>query len=62
MKESQIMLIQYLTGVLILVLGALHFLAISALAPTKDKVLYHYGTTGVHNLTNGTLYTTTLRN
>ena len=56
MKESQIMLIQYLSGVLILVLGALHFLAISALAPTADKVLYYYKTGGVHNLTNGTLY------
>ncbi len=62
MKESKIMLIQYITGIFILVLGALHFLAISALAPTSDKVLYQYAnnSTSTHTLTGGTLYYTTV--
>ncbi len=57
MRESRIMFIQYITGLLILVFGAFHFLAISALAPTSDKILYLYNGTGVsHILIGGTLY------
>ncbi|MEM0133837.1 MAG: hypothetical protein QXU18_01210 [Thermoplasmatales archaeon] len=57
MRESQIMFIQYLTGLLILVFGSFHFLLLSVLAPTPDKVLYIYNSTGgSHILVGGTLY------
>lgn len=62
MRESQIMFIQYITGLLVLVFGSFHFLLISALAPTSDKVLYAYGSSGyTHVLVGGTLYYTVVR-
>ena len=62
MRESQIMFIQYLTGLLILVFGSFHFLLISALAPTTDKVLYSYTyLNGIRTLSGGTLYYSTVK-
>lgn len=62
MKESSLMFMQYATGVLILILGAMHFLLISTLAPTADKVLYHYASSGgTHSLISGTLYYYTVK-
>lgn len=56
MRESRIMFLQYMTGLLILVFGSMHFLAISALAPTSDKILYLYNSSsGAHTLIGGTL-------
>ncbi|MEM0073619.1 MAG: hypothetical protein QW078_04410 [Thermoplasmatales archaeon] len=55
MKESKLMFLQYLTGILILIFGTFHFLLLSYLAPTPDKELYIYlGST--HTLIGGTLY------
>ncbi|MCL5408304.1 MAG: hypothetical protein M1518_02945 [Candidatus Thermoplasmatota archaeon] len=62
MRESQIMFIQYMTGLLILVFGSFHFLLISALAPTTDKVLYSYTyLNGIRTLAGGTLYYSTVK-
>jgi succinate dehydrogenase/fumarate reductase cytochrome b subunit len=62
MRESQIMFLQYMTGLLVLVFGSFHFLLISFLAPTPDKVLYSYGGTGyTHVLVGGTLYYTVVK-
>jgi succinate dehydrogenase hydrophobic anchor subunit len=56
------MFIQYMTGLLILVFGSFHFLLISALAPTTDKVLYSYTyLNGIRTLAGGTLYYSTVK-
>ncbi|MGC8645498.1 MAG: hypothetical protein ACP5UO_04430 [Thermoplasmata archaeon] len=60
MRESRLMFLQYLTGILILVFGTFHFLLLSYLAPTSNKILYLYlGNT--HNLIGGTLYYSVVR-
>ena len=57
MRESKLMFLQYMTGLLIVVFGSLHFLLLSALAPTPVKILYQYsGIAGTHTLVGGTLY------
>ncbi len=59
MRESQIMFLQYMTGLLILVFGSFHFLLISVLSPSPQKVLYIYsGINASHILVGGTLYYT----
>jgi succinate dehydrogenase hydrophobic anchor subunit len=60
MRESKLMFLQYLTGLLILIFGTFHFLLLSYLAPTTNKVLYLYlGNT--HQLIGGTLYYSTVK-
>ncbi len=57
MRESQIMFMQYLTGLLIVVFGSFHFLLISVLSPAPDKILYIYNSsTTAHALVGGTLF------
>lgn len=57
MRESQLMFLQYLTGLLVVVFGSFHFLLISVLSPSPDKILYAYsGTSGAHVLVGGTLF------
>ncbi len=57
MRESQIMFLQYLTGLLIVVFGSFHFLLISVLSPAPDKILYIYnGSNIAHQLVGGTLF------
>ncbi|MFP3300130.1 MAG: hypothetical protein RXN92_03515 [Thermoplasmatales archaeon] len=56
MRESKIMFLQYLTGLLILVFGGLHFLALSFLTPSPDKQLYVYQSATNHTLVGGALY------
>ena len=59
MRESQIMFLQYLTGILVLVFGSFHFLLISVLSPSPEKILYIYnGANATHVLVGGTLYYT----
>lgn len=60
MRESKIMLLQYLTGLFILVLGTFHMLLLSVLAPTSNKVLYQYTSPTNHTLIGGTLYYSTV--
>lgn len=62
MRESQVMFLQYMTGILILVFGTFHLLLISALAPTPDKILYQYASLGGgHTLIGGTLFYSTVK-
>lgn len=56
MKETKLMFLQYLTGLLILVFGGLHLLALSFLSPSPDKQLYVYQSATNHTLVSGTLY------
>lgn len=57
MRESQIMFLQYMTGLLIVVFGSFHFLLISVLSPSPDKILYIYNSTAAgHVLVGGTLF------
>lgn len=56
MRETTIMLLQYLTGLLIIVFGGLHFLALSFLTPSPDKQLYVYQSATNHTLVGGALY------
>ncbi len=59
MRESVLMFLQYLTGLLVVVFGSFHFLLISALAPSQNKGLYVY-LPGTHTLIGGALSYTTV--
>ena len=62
MRESQLMFLQYLTGLLVVVFGSFHFLLLSVLSPSPDRILYIYNSTaGAHILGGGTLYYTWVR-
>jgi|GEM_PF-206204 succinate dehydrogenase hydrophobic anchor subunit len=62
MRESKVMFLQYMTGLLILVFGSFHVLLISFLAPTPDKILYQYANiAGGHTLIGGTLFYSTVK-